>query len=299
MPDVIGVDWGSTRLRAWLVGRDGAARDALAADTGILFGRADDLRAALVHHLQPWLTDASLVVGVGMLGSRTGLLDAGYLHLPADRTAWVAAAVDAGTIADVPFVVLPGIAKHGAEPDVMRGEEFQVYAALAAGEPDGTFVCPGTHSKWVATRGGSIVDLRTYATGELFAAWRRESSLAGLVADVDQTDGGFAYGLAAARRRGASVTAAIFGLRAAVLLGALPAAHALDALSGLLIGTEVAHALALRHRRRPRAVGGVRIIGEGALVGKYLEALSNAGQDARAVTVDSARALAGLAQVAR
>lgn len=287
---IVGVDWGSTRLRAWLVGSDGTTEASLAVEQGVLFGRADDLRAALEGHLAEWLGQGvDLVVGVGMLGSRTGVLDAGYVGLPAGRALWAAAARPAGTLRGTPLVLLPGLVKDGPEPDVMRGEEFQVFAALESGAGDGTFVCPGTHSKWIRTQGGRIVDFRTYATGELYATWCAGSSLTDLVGAVDQTAGGFDHALSAARRPATSTLAAIFALRAGVLTGQLKATHAFDALSGLLIGREVTHALDADELNGP-----LRVIGGGDLADRYVRAITAADREVRTITIDSARALAGL-----
>lgn len=287
---VVGVDWGSSRLRAWLIGPDGGPEASLTVDQGILFHRADDLRGTLAHHLADWLgRGVGHVVGAGMLGSRTGIVDAGYLAVPAGRDAWMSAAVPAGTLAGVPLVILPGVRQAGNEPDVMRGEEFQVFAALGSGEQDGVFVCPGTHSKWIHTRSGRIVGFRTYVTGELFAAWRTGSSLAGLLGDVEQRDGGFGDGLAIARRDSASTLAGLFQLRAAILTGGLEPEVALDALSGLLIGRELCHALAGRQRPGP-----VRVIGEDRLATRYVEALHRLGHKAQRVEIDTGRALAEL-----
>ena len=164
-----------------------------------------------------------------------------------------------------------------------------MFAALKSGAGDGTFVCPGTHSKWIRTQGGQVVDFRTYVTGELYATWCAGSSLTDLVGAVDQTAGGFDHGLSAARRTGASTLAAIFALRASVLTGGLEDAHAFDALSGLLIGREVTHALDADEPDGP-----VRIIGGGDLTDRYVRAITAAGREARTIAIDSARALAGL-----
>jgi 2-dehydro-3-deoxygalactonokinase len=61
-------------------------------------------------------------------------------------------------------------------PDVMRGEETQVFGAidrqvsLARGRH--TLLLPGTHSKWVQITEGRIATVQTYVTGELFAVLR-------------------------------------------------------------------------------------------------------------------------------
>jgi 2-dehydro-3-deoxygalactonokinase len=56
--------------------------------------------------------------------------------------------------------------------DMMRGEETELMGVLALPEMSGardgcTVVLPGTHAKHVRVDGGSMVDFRTYMTGEL------------------------------------------------------------------------------------------------------------------------------------
>src|SRR3546814_8655263 len=78
----------------------------------------------------------------------------------------------------VPFAIVPGLASYHANgvPDVMRGEEVQIFGALdALGVDDGLFVLPGTHSKWALVENRRIVRFHTFMTGELFALLRQHS----------------------------------------------------------------------------------------------------------------------------
>ncbi len=76
--------------------------------------------------------------------------------------------------------LVPGVMQRGALPNVLRGEETQVFGALEL-EPDlaaeALLVLPGTHSKWVRVRDGRLTDFATYMTGELFAVLREHSIL--------------------------------------------------------------------------------------------------------------------------
>jgi len=288
---VIVVDWGSTRLRAWRERPGSAELESLTAASGSLFDRSADLRADLEAHLAPWLPDAGLVLGAGMIGSRTGVIDAGYLELPAGPREWSRAGVRAGTVGGVSLVILPGVRATVPRADVIRGEELQVFAALAAGEPDGTFTCPGTHSKWVTTGRGAITAFRTYATGELYAAWSQRSSLTDLLGSVTHEQGGFLTGLDLALAEDETLLSSIFALRALVLTEELEARHALDALSGVLIGHELRHALERRDDQ-----GEVRILADAPLAGRYLEALTHLAVPARIVEPDTPRALLALAR---
>ncbi len=128
----------------------------------------------------------------------------------------------------------------------MRGEETQL---LGVTEPDFTgLVCiPGTHSKWVRIDAGRIVEFSTYMTGELFSVIAEHSILAHALetAGPSPVDGPpFREGLSTALAAPTSLTASLFRLRAAQLLGFAQRAEGAARLSGLLIGTELADALA-------------------------------------------------------
>ena len=64
----------------------------------------------------------------------------------------------------------------------MRGEETQIFGALADGGGDGVYVLPGTHSKWARVEGGRIVGFDTYMTGEVYAVLKTHSVLGRMMA---------------------------------------------------------------------------------------------------------------------
>ena len=134
--------------------------------------------------------------------------------------------------------IVPGYRwrSDAGEVDVMRGEETQLLGALALGHGDGWYVLPGTHSKWVRVEKGSVSVLRTYMTGELFGLLGQHGTLSGMVDPQATHPPAFREGLQAAKNGALSHT--LFGCRARVVAGDMPAAHARSYLSGLLIGAE-------------------------------------------------------------
>ena len=96
----------------------------------------------------------------GMVGSRQGWAEAGYLPVPAHLDEIAARAVrvpsaDSATSAFCRVSARP----TGSFPDVMRGEETQLLGlarreAGAAGTRSKIVCMPGTHSKWVHGRTG-------------------------------------------------------------------------------------------------------------------------------------------------
>ena len=142
---------------------------------------------------------------------------------------------------------------------------------MALGRRDGWFVLPGTHSKWVRLENGIIRRIATFMTGELFATLAAHGTLAPLMTNDADIDAAFVAGLDEARR-GAPLSNALFGVRARVVTGAMPAAQARQFVSGLLIGTEFVAAFDLA------GVGeDLACIGSAALRDRYARAANHFG----------------------
>lgn len=244
---LIGVDWGSSALRAWLIGADGivARRESAAGVATIADGR---FREALEALCGDWLGRApSLpVIACGMIGSRDGWRDAGRLRTPAGLQTLAQRLSSFDDLLGRAFRVVPGLVARGQidSPDLMRGGETQVFGALQGRE--GLFVLPGTHCRWVEVRDRQVVAFRTYMTGEIYSLLCRRSTLASLCGDPDDSSQhqaealrAFDEGVDHAGTRPGSLTHLLFTARTEALLGGL-AAHQLPAyLSGLLIGAEI------------------------------------------------------------
>jgi 2-dehydro-3-deoxygalactonokinase len=104
-----------------------------------------------------------------------------------------------------------------ASPDVMRGEEAQIFGACvrdpALAQGRRLIVLPGTHSKWALVEDGQVLAFRTVPTGELFALLRDGSTLGpkDSVGDTAEEAAGFAEGLARAGE--GAVLAGLFAAR--------------------------------------------------------------------------------------
>ncbi|KPH64500.1 2-dehydro-3-deoxygalactonokinase [Novosphingobium sp. ST904] len=282
-PYVLG-DWGTTRLRLFrLDGEDVVAR---LSGPGALEGHAE---AALAERLESWKAEGPLseVVLCGMAGAPGALVAAGYAACPADAAKWLSSRTRL-EVAGIPVSVLPGLSCHAdGVPEVMRGEEAQVFGALALhpdlAEGEHLIALPGTHCKWVAVRDGTITMFRTHPTGELFALLAGQSTLTGPDTPGEGTvDEGFARGL---ERCGEPLTGALFEARGARMLDGRSKDWSRGYISGLLIGGEVAA------RVTPGA--SVVLIGDPALSALYDRALEGLGCTARRIDGDAA-VLAGL-----
>jgi 2-dehydro-3-deoxygalactonokinase len=283
---LVALDWGSSSLRAYLLGERGRIVDRRAEPWGILQLPEGDFRGAFDRITADWRTvsNALPAIASGMIGSAQGWVAAPYVDLPAGAEQL------ARRLASVPGTALrivPGLAQIGASPDVMRGEETQIVGALAAdpGLADALVVLPGTHSKWVRLAGGRIREFTTYMTGELFSVLRAHSILGRLAkarADEPEPDSAaFARGVAAAQRSAGGLGPLLFSARASVLVGDLPAESSLEYLSGLLIGDELRAGLA--KGGRPTA-----LIGDPVLCARYVAAFDQFGMAEVPVLADAA-----------
>lgn len=245
-PDrILGIDWGTSNRRAYLVDGAGALVDSRADDQGILAAQPD-FGASLARLLADMGVQADVpVLASGMIGSAQGWRETPYLDAAValeDLPRHLLRVDDAGAAR---ALLVPGYRTEddAGRIDVMRGEEMQLLGAVALGRRDGWFVLPGTHSKWVRLEDGIIRQCSTFMTGEWFATLGKMGTLAPLMDGTDD-EGAFAAGVEEARRR-AVLTQALFGVRARAVTGAMPAAQVRSFVSGLLIGAELVAALDL------------------------------------------------------
>mgnify|MGYP001809583101 CR=1 FL=1 len=287
-PALVGLDWGTTSLRAGLLAADGTVIGKRESADGILAAAAGEgFEAVLRRQCAGWLGLGLPVLAGGMIGSRQGWLEGAYLEGRADARA-IAAGARRITLSDGGAVtILPGLRRADGIRDVMRGEETQIVGALA----EGAAVLPGTHSKWAAVSGGTIERFASFLTGEIFAALTRHTILGKLAEGTEHDDAAFRQGA----RAGAASTAPthdVFAARTRVLAGDLAPAGVESWLSGFLIGAEIAGA----GRVFGPVSGPLMVIGGAALTARYLAALDELGRVAVAGPSDAA--FSGLARVA-
>lgn len=279
-------DWGTTNLRLYRV-EEGRVTDRLEGPGAL----CADPASVLAERLALWQDKGPIedVVLCGMAGAKGALVDAGYVGCPADRETWLAGPTRT-TVAGLPVTVLAGVSGHmgGTIPDVMRGEETQIFGAIARmpelGKGRHLIVLPGTHCKWVEVNDGVLTAFRTHPTGELFALLSGQSTLTGPDTPGEGSfEEGFARGLA---RAGEPLTGALFEARAARLLDGRSKDWSKGYLSALLIGGEV--------RAEADQGASVVLIGDGRIVDLYEKALPLCGASAQRVDGEDA-VLAGLA----
>jgi 2-dehydro-3-deoxygalactonokinase len=274
VPRLIAVDWGTSSLRGALLDDAGRVLEEKSAPLGILNVPNGNFAAVFAEQFSAWMkTSGAPCLISGMAGSRQGWVEAPYVACPAgpaelaQHLHWI----ERGRIA-----IVPGLSDtQGDVPDVMRGEEVQVFGAMRlASLSDGLFVLPGTHSKWATVSGGRVTGFRTFMTGEVYGLFAQHSILARTLDAAAPLDGTtFLRGVAQAGS-GRGLLHDAFGVRALGLFGRLSPAQSASYLSGLLIGEE------LEAQKLPES-GEVIVIGAPALVERYALALAKKGAKVR------------------
>jgi 2-dehydro-3-deoxygalactonokinase len=277
-PYLVAVDWGTTSLRGARLDDSGRVLEERSAALGILNVPNGDFAGTFAAQFGDWMTPSNALCLIsGMAGSRQGWAEAPYVSCPAgpaelaEHLHWIERGPLHGRIA-----IVPGLSDTQREvPDVMRGEEVQIFGAMRlAGLDEGLFVLPGTHSKWATVRDGRVMGFRTFMTGEAFGLFSQHSILARtLDGNAPLDEAAFLQGLARAGS-GEGLLHTAFGVRALGLFDRLSPARSASYLSGLLIGEELEH--------QALSPGGeVSVIGASALVERYALALGTKGARVR------------------
>jgi 2-dehydro-3-deoxygalactonokinase len=295
-PALIGIDWGTTTARAYCFGADGSIVGEHSEALGVQKiegGRFADALKALLEGETP---AGVPLIACGMIGSRQGWLEASYLPCPVD----FAAIADALTrVSDPPLAIVPGLICRDAEdiPDVMRGEETQVFGALEQKLSRQLVVLPGTHCKWVLAEENRIETFATFMTGELYSVLR-DHSILGRLATAGTDSEAFGRGIRASLRAEAALSHDLFSARTLALAAELAPDGVSDYLSGLLLGAEFAAARAWTERIGALDLS-ITLIGDAMLCERYRAALAIAGLEVCIGPVDAAaRGLWKLAQQA-
>jgi 2-dehydro-3-deoxygalactonokinase len=272
---VIAIDWGTSSLRGARLDNTGLVLESREFPRGILTVPPGQFEAVFLELFGDWMqAEGALCLISGMAGSRQGWQEAPYCPCPAgfaelgQHLLWL----QPGRIA-----LVPGLSCMNADtlntPDVMRGEEVQIFGALQrTGRDSATLVLPGTHSKWVQVQGGRVTQFQTFMTGEVFALMSQHSILSKTL-DLNGAfdEATFLQGVVQSQQAG-SVLHHLFAVRTLGLFERLSAAQLPSYLSGLLIGEELRTQSLSPSQDEP-----VILIGSDALTLRYTLALQHLG----------------------
>ncbi|PUE06829.1 2-dehydro-3-deoxygalactonokinase [Limnohabitans sp. T6-5] len=274
MRPLIAIDWGTSSLRGARLGTTGQVLESREFSRGILTVPPGQFEAVFHEHFGDWMQEeGALCLISGMAGSRQGWQEAPYCPCPAgfaelgQHLLWLQAER---------IALVPGLSCMGQDalntPDVMRGEEVQIFGALQLAERDSaTLVLPGTHSKWVQVHRGRVTHFQTFMTGEVYALLSQHSIL-GKTLDLNGVfdEAAFVQGVDQSQTAG-SVLNKLFAVRTLGLFVRMSETALPSYLSGLLIGEE------LRTQTVNANSAPVILIGSNALTQRYTLALQHLG----------------------
>ncbi|MDJ1007574.1 MAG: 2-dehydro-3-deoxygalactonokinase [Paracoccaceae bacterium] len=284
-PTLIGLDWGTSSFRAYLLGGEGGVLERHESPDGILRVPDRDFAGALEACLADRGWGAMPIVASGMITSRNGWVETPYADLPSGHAELAAGLMAHRTPTGREVHFVPGLTTvDDGVPDVMRGEETEIIGAEALGFGDGIYVMPGTHAKWVTIEEKRVTAYATYMTGEIFAALKGHTIL-GTLMEADGTfhAEAFARGVEAAKARGTELLHTLFSVRTLPLFERLAPVELTDYMSGILIGAEIAAG-----RARFGAVSSVVLLGKPALQERYRLALDRVGVEGLGTPADCA-----------
>lgn len=287
MTRLIAIDWGTSSLRGALLDTDGKVLEERSDARGILTVPEGGFPAVFETLFGDWMRlEGARCLISGMAGSKQGWVEAPYCACPAGRVEVgrkiIDLNIDMGALPGARIAIVPGLSdEHDGVPDVMRGEEVQIFGAMAiTGQSDGVFVLPGTHNKWVTVKKGRVAGFRTYMTGEFYALLSQHSILARtLDASAPLDEASFLEGVTRSEN-GHGLLHNAFGARTLALFERMPKQELSSYLSGLLIGEEL-------RTQSLQAVGEVVLIGSSTLTQRYTLALRATGVATRTLGAEA------------
>jgi 2-dehydro-3-deoxygalactonokinase len=302
---LVGLDWGTSALRAYLFGGNGDILAERSAPSGVLHldrflptdaahARRETLfEAALDDVCRDWpatIVSQLPVLACGMVGSTVGWKEAAYLQTPAGTNELAKALTSVKRANGSVVQIVPGVCSYGVAgaslPEIMRGEETQITGLLSApkaanmaNNDDLLIGLPGTHSKWAQVREDRIVSFTTFVTGELYALLTNHSVVAKTETKSPHLEeaafqAGLRLGQSESGEAAGGLLSSIFSTRSRKILGELKQEEQPDYLSGLLIGAELAgvHRVLAREKRKPADFAAVVLAGERGLCARYQSA---------------------------
>ncbi len=284
----VGVDWGTSSMRAMLCTPDQTALNRSDLVYGLGISKLTrPIGDELLEKIAPWEVrfGPMEIVMAGMVGSNIGWHNTGYVNCPAPLADLMSYA-KTFSYHGRRISILPGARCENqmGEADVMRGEELQLLGWIAnnrrACQQDLLFCLPGTHCKWAIMKNGRLETFTTALAGELFDLLTRHSVL---VPKYNESYSkpfvrdSFLRGVDFISRHPDSLLRALFSTRSRSIVDNADIGDSASYLSGLLIGSDINAAVSNSMKRYST----IEIIGERSLCEKYAEAMAMLGQNCR------------------
>jgi 2-dehydro-3-deoxygalactonokinase len=267
----IAVDWGTSSFRAYLIENDIVSARIETKD-GMKFIDNNSFEKTFINLIENWLVDDQTidVLASGMVGARQGWVEAPYQETPCDLNNINFISPDLND-SRITFKIFSGISQID-QPDVMRGEETQV-AGFFHENPgfDGSICLPGTHSKWIKVKDGSIEKFQTFMTGELFEVISQNTVLMHSVKSNKTDQEEILKSVEMILKDPSLFGNALFQLRADDLINSKDSVIYKSRLSGYLLGLELLGSMDYWKKSK------IALIGNRDLVKLYNYVLKNKG----------------------
>jgi 2-dehydro-3-deoxygalactonokinase len=239
------IDWGTSSFRAWLIeSSTGNILDEIENGLGMAALSQSEFADYCLERIGSWRSELlHPIYMAGMVGAGDGWQLAPHLILPLELESLAEQLVAIEGMEQA--WIIPGARIEGERPDIMRGEEVQIFGALSLSEKESALLClPGTHSKWARVNAGVLEQFTTSMTGEIYDLMLKHSlSCRGSSSDK-LSNSAFDSGLAEQAMSG-GILHHLFTARPRALYAGLAADEISSYLSGVLIGHEIAAMLDL------------------------------------------------------
>lgn len=263
---MIAINWGSSNFRAYRLNAEGKVEAEKSSGRGAVSVPPEGFPDALMAEVGDWISEGERkILMCGMVGARRGWKEAPYVQVPATFNQVVAGVIRL-ELESLDARIVPGLmgADECGIPEVLRGEETELFGCTNDASGHVNLCLPGTHTKWVRMDGPRIVAFETCMTGDLYKAIL-EGTILRSYAKPEQIDhDAFLLGVERAKQAGA-LSHHLFGVRTLNLAGRMQESSATSYLSGLLIGHEV--------KTMAREQESVHLIGDPELCSLYAKAL--------------------------
>ena len=300
-PALIALDWGTTSFRCYLADITGAILDSRTEPLGILQVPQSDFDAVFQRYIGPWFDQYGELPAIasGMIGSRQGWQEVPYVPCPAGINEVRNGLIEIKTRNHHKLWLVPGAVYVDPTdvPDVMRGEETQIFGEIESLERQ-LFVLPGTHSKWIIVEDKRIVWFATFMSGEVFDVLCKHSILGRIMTGQAHSEKAFQRGLEYAMTQASGgLLKRLFSARTLALFDKVPNNELHAYLSGLIIGAEVVGGLACAAEQGLQNPDPLTIVGNPTLVDLYTKALTHHG--VKCAPGRNHAVVTGLARIAR
>lgn len=274
---VILADWGNTSGRLFCVRGSDSAPEILESERVIGAKDTSDCASVFERIAHSWMDkyDISEAIFCGAVTSNIGWVITDYAPTPTHIFDVQSKTITTSYGLACTFLSGTSVASgpHGYF-DTVRGEDIQAFGWMSlTGLRDGILCTPGTHTKWLTIKDGSITDILTGVTGESFEVFNTHSMLTRGADTSSHQTAEFERGLQAMQRKPRpALTQMLISTRTLQLSGEMTVERSADYLSGLLTGEDCTAALDILPE------GKIHIIGDGHAIDRYARALTTYGQ---------------------